>query len=887
MKLSGIRHPGTVFQILLLALLSHQVFAEEKSDLLQRADLEFIEKQSSGLDLSDVLLIKDRLVETTASARVSQQEQVELVFSFSGETVTPTSLSLQVSGLKKDQASIEILVSESGSDSGYLSLRTEPIKARESAQKFTFEPAAAKWMMIKLASFGEELEFEISELEIEGYEGTPVSLYAFNEAPSDAIKVLDGLRQVGLDLEIHPDELALMEDAADGQLDSWSFAEASLISSGVLDESQRSDFLQQLDELTTQAEKLVASENGAFEKGRKLLDWLHKSTMSHGYVERQTDMSRILSESHYNCVSSATLYNIVARRLGLDARGIEVPDHAFTILYDGTDHVDVETTTPGGFDPARNRAAINSFARTTGFTYISDKHRGKRREIDDAGMVALTYYNHGVKATEDEDYANALLYYFRALSLDPDNNSAIKNTLVVLNRWSLRAIEEDRPRQAVEILDAALNFAPGDRQSRHNMRFVLSKAMQASGTPEETTKLVAFAQDLHNRTEDRTFLRLQSQVIQNKAYEFAKNGDYEAALQFTETLGPDADETTIRDLERLRISLFLNWSSSSIEAGEFELAMDVLDRGLKERPSDYRIKNNIVYTAQEWAASLSTNENPERSQALLMELTERFPDIRKLQRLSARNYDIDARNAFDAGDFETAITIYQTAQKLGVNKSSMSRNEKVVWNRWGLSLSDKGNFHGALAVFEKALIAHPRDSKFTNNVAYIVQEWGKSIAADDNILEAEKTIAVQRERFADVSKLNRMQGNYINNGVNNSKTPEEFESLEPILNGLGDLMPQKSRYDKLVAYFYQNWAKTAHPEFQDDESIVILQSGVDAHPDNRNVRKMFVYAVNSMGDEAMRSSDWERAISIFQSASRSLPSENTFKRKIKKASEQL
>jgi len=67
-----------------------------------------------------------------------------------------------------------------------------------------------------------------------------------------------------------------------------------------------------------------------------------------------------------------------------------VPDHAFSILYDGTNHVDVETTTPQGFDPARDRAALNAFSRTTGYTYIADKNRSKRREINDTGMVALT-----------------------------------------------------------------------------------------------------------------------------------------------------------------------------------------------------------------------------------------------------------------------------------------------------------------------------------------------------------------------------------------------------------------------------------------------------------------------------------------------------------------
>jgi len=850
---------------------------QEKSDLLQRSDLEFLEEHSSGLDLGSLLRIKDQMPDTASTITVSDQSQVELVFSFGGTTVTPTALNLQVSSLEKDQASIEILVSETAADAGYLSLRTEPVKAGPSEQRFTFEPAAAQWIMIKLASFGQDVEFNLNQLEVVGYEGTPVSFYAFNEAPSDALGVLKELEEVNLNFDMHPDEVSLLEDAADGQLDTWSFAEASLISSGVYDSVQRTALLEKLDTLTELAVETIKDKDSAFEQGRELLAWLHKGVMSKGYVEKQTDMSGVLTESHYNCVSSATLYNIIARRLGLDARGIEVPDHAFTILYDGTDHVDVETTTSGGFDPARNRAAINDFSRTTGFTYITDKHRGKRREIDAAGMVALTYYNHGGTATREEDYPAALLHYFRALSLDPDNKSAIKNSLVVLNRWGLRAIEDEDPERGVDILNAALSFAPADRQSRHNMRYVLSKAMLSADTPEQTANLVAYAQDLFKRTDDKTFLRLQSKVLQSKAYDLAKQGDYEAALEFTRAYdanSPDADERTVRDLQRLRVSLYLNWSSSLLDAGDFPVAMDVLERGLQEKPSDYRIKNNIVYTAQEWAASLSTTDGAERSQDLLLELSQRFPGIRNLQRLSARNYDTDARTAFDAGDFENAIKIYQTAQKVGVNASTMKRNEKVVWNRWGLSLADRSDYHGALAVFEKALQSHPRDSKFSNNVAYIVQEWSKSIAAEKSVLEAEKAIAVQRERFADIHKLASLQGNFINNEVNSSATPEDFSELAPTLGAVESLMPKKHRYKKLVAYFYQNWAKTAHPEFKDEEAILILQSGVDAHPENRDVRKMFVFAVNAVGDEAMKNADWGRAIAIFQSATRSATTRN-------------
>jgi len=877
--------------LLIVVLASLQATAQAKTqakeNLLVRPDLVFLADKSSGLNLDSALKIKDENLDTSATVALTDDTQTVLLYSFNDTTVTPTSLGIYVSGLENDQASVEILVSQDGPDTGYLSLRTEPLRASENGQRFKFEPAAAKWLMVKIASYGQAVEFSLKEIEIEGYEGPPVSLYAFDEAPSTAIDVLSSLEQIDLAFDIHSDEIALLKDAEDGELDTWSFAEASLISSGVVDASQRAKLLEQLDAVTEEARTVTDNENSAFDKGRVLLKWLHERSMSEGYVEAQTDMAEVLRGNVYNCVSSATLYNIVGRRLGLDARGIEVPDHAFTILYDGTEHVDVETTTPGGFDPARDRAAMNEFARTTGYTYISDKHRAKRRELDEAGMVALTYYNHGVTATDANEFASALLYYFRALSLDPRNNSAIKNTLAVLGKWSNQEIDNKNYGLAVNILNAALKFAPADYTARHNMRYALSEAMQASVSVDEMAEHIAFANELYTRTDDKTFLRLHSRVLQNKAYQYSEQGNYEEAIALTETLGADTDETTLRDIARLKISLFLNWSSELIDASDFSKAADVLEQIHKERPSDSRVKNNIVFTAQEWAASISATEGVERSRAMLQEFSARFPKIRALQRLSASNYNSDAKAALDAGNFEAAINVYQGAQKLGVTERTIVQNEKVVWNQWGLSRTEQGDYSGALAVYENALLAHPKHSSFKQNVAYVVQEWSKSIYEAGSVLDAERTIFIQKSRFSEISNIARLQGNFIGSAVNDATTTEHYAALAPTLKSVSEFIERKSTLDKIVGVFYQDWAKTIDAEFANEAVLPIVQAGVVDFPENRHVKKLFIHVVDRLAGDAINSADWSKAASIYQSAIRSLPDERSFERNLKKVSEQI
>src|SRR5262249_10584219 len=161
----------------------------------------------------------------------------------------------------------------------------------------------------------------------------------------------------------------------------------------------------------------VGQINNPAERGDALLRWLHREALSKGYHSTQTDLSVLLDQQSFNCVSSAVIYNIIGQRLGLDVRAIEVPDHVFSVLYQGTTHMDVETTNPQGFNPSRDPREIEKFEKLTGFRYIPDTHRDQRREITETGLAAVIYYNKGVELGKAKRHQDALLAYFRAMSL--------------------------------------------------------------------------------------------------------------------------------------------------------------------------------------------------------------------------------------------------------------------------------------------------------------------------------------------------------------------------------------------------------------------------------------------------------------------------------------
>src|SRR5205823_1597931 len=151
-----------------------------------------------------------------------------------------------------------------------------------------------------------------------------------------------------LSLDITPAEQALWADVVNGQFAKRSFAEAALLASGVTDGAKRRAYLNRIDDLEHQARAALAGATTPAQKGEQLLAWLYGPTGPIGpvsgaskYVERQSSLAVLLDSGTYNCVSATVAYNVIGRRLGLDVRAVEIPDHVFSVVYDGPKNFEV------------------------------------------------------------------------------------------------------------------------------------------------------------------------------------------------------------------------------------------------------------------------------------------------------------------------------------------------------------------------------------------------------------------------------------------------------------------------------------------------------------------------------------------------------------------
>jgi tetratricopeptide (TPR) repeat protein len=290
--------------------------------------------------------------------------------------------------------------------------------------------------------------------------------YPFAVAPDKTFDVLAGLDAVsGQKSAPTADEAALFADAADGKLDQFSFADACLIASGVTDPAGRKKYLARLDQIEADARKALAGAATPAEQGERLLKFLHAGPMAKGYKGHQTDLHTVLDTGTFNCVSSAALYNVIGRRLGLDLRAVEIPQHVFAVLYDGDKRIDVETTNKAGFDPSDKGPSAKKVTK-------AERHSGKRREIGEAGLAAVIAYNHGVTLAKEKRFHEATLANVRALALDPANPSAAQNAVADLTNWSLALSKAGKHGDALEVLKCGSRLDPKDGKFKNNTRAV-------------------------------------------------------------------------------------------------------------------------------------------------------------------------------------------------------------------------------------------------------------------------------------------------------------------------------------------------------------------------------------------------------------------------------
>ncbi|MBN2295497.1 MAG: hypothetical protein JXM70_23915 [Pirellulales bacterium] len=270
-------------------------------------------------------------------------------------------------------------------------------------------------------------------------------------------------------------EVQLFADAADGSLDKHSLLAAALIASGVDDPEMVCSYENQVAVLADRLRRSGTVKGSPQEQVQAIFEFMHREMLYGGYRLDATDMTTVLREGRFNCVSSSVLFCCLCSRFGIKAEGLEIPGHAMTRVELPDGELRIEATCPQWFrlidDPQRReelirrtvgrQAAKDSIgaARLDRKTPIAGKKDGFR-SVSGVELVATIYYNRGVDLLASRQFAQAMAANCKAVRLDCSNKTAWGNLLATLNNWAIAIGSKGQFEKAVSLLEIGLTVEP-------------------------------------------------------------------------------------------------------------------------------------------------------------------------------------------------------------------------------------------------------------------------------------------------------------------------------------------------------------------------------------------------------------------------------------------
>ena len=786
---------------------------------------------------------------TSADISATVQAPLDVVYSFAGATVAPERLVLRLPAETPKGAGtarVEILVSMVSAHAGFQSLRGDPLAVTAEPQEFNFAPRAARWVMLRFTPARQADRVSIADVALFGRNGAPQSNYLFKQTPADAIKVLAKLKQLSaLDVTISRDEAAMLASVENGQFTDWTFAEAALLASGVDDGTKRRALRDRIDKLEVAARKAVSGARTSFAKGEKLLKWLHATVLTGGYESGQTSLAGVLETGKYNCVSSAVIYNVLSRRLGLDARAIEVPDHAFAIVYDGTEHADVETTTAGGFNPGRDPATREQLKEKTGFNYVPDSHRDQRREIGETGLVGIIFYNRGVGFTQDKRYPEALLAYFRAMSLDPEFASAVKNALSVLANWGLDLASQDKYAEGIEVLNAGLELAPEDATLLHNRKVFFSKWADITankGDDDEALRILREAA-VTVPSEANYFLAQQPWVYIRGGEARITAGEWDKALAAVEPGLRKLDKQPLEELREWRGALYLRWAQSLLEKNNFEQAVKVLQQGRKLNPGDSRYYNSLCFALQNWVQDIYDTSGEKAAKDVLQNQVRNLRGVAEIPRVARNHVYRIAGKLRDDQKFEAALAFVDRHAEFLPEKAEVKELWLSIIDAWARQVSQEKDWEQALIVYDKGLKRWPGDDHLKQNLLYTIQEGAKEI--DDRAGEAKGREFLDKaaSRFPKLDEVGKIAQARAGNVAESLAAKGEFKEALAAVQRNAKSPDEKSEVQKQSVRLIDLWAASFTKKMDWEQAIDVYAQGLARFPEDEHLQNNLIYTM--------------------------------------------
>jgi regulator of sirC expression with transglutaminase-like and TPR domain len=394
-------------------------------------------------------------------------------------------------------------------------------------------------------------------------------------------------------------------------------------------------------------------------RGRRLHEAMHDAFLGQsgqsefdGYDVDQSRLSTLLDTKDYNCISSALLYAVLARKAGLQAEGVIMPSHAFVQLtLDDGDVIEVETTSRGGYDLEHDAEFYspqsgNWFSdRDLEMPTLADYQQRKIVSLFQLGLENIwSQHTHSSRM----GYADRMRLAEIRAHLQPDDIDAQKNRLFFYTReFSHLNAREDWPtllRLYATIgpwLDE-LDRESADLQFANLLAWVESGRAVAQLHSDQPAQALQMARtqlrDLHKRISDADEIRSNLFfVVAEYANRHIEAKRFDRARAIFEGLEFDclANAMCANSLARL----YADWAQHFWDKRQWEQAIALYEAYLKmdERGETAQIfRSNLESAYLNWANTALYDDDWQTASRRLGQCTTALPDARHCEDLQDR-----------------------------------------------------------------------------------------------------------------------------------------------------------------------------------------------------------------------------------------------------------
>ncbi|QJW95840.1 transglutaminase family protein [Frigoriglobus tundricola] len=526
-----------------------------------------------------------------------------------------------------------------------------------------------------------------------------------------------------------------------------------LLASGV-SEGKRDEYLKKFTALVGAARDATAGARSDREKADQLLRFLHKATLTKGYVADETTLDAVFDKKAYNCVSSSCLYYLVGTRLGLKLQPVLIPGsgwsagHAAVDLIDGTTRIEIEPTNPDGYDwPAKLK---RSGVIVLGF----QPDRKKAYDSDGFGLAGSIASNLAAAALAPKPprAREAVRWLAISLTLAPNDPSPKNNLLATFGKWGNDHADAGRYEEALKVF-ACARTALDDRELERNHNAIWARYLDTvfgAGKFEDGLKLVPRAAAAFPK--EKSFSSPAEWVTRAARRKNDKDGPA-AGLTFADAALEYLSGDAAKSVRDWKVTARRMWSQQLLAKKDAAGSLRVLADGLAESPDDKQFFDALGYHTQEALTQLAAKDRA-TAVAYFKELREKFPKVSAIQDagLSHANRALD--DLCKANKFEDAM---KTATALAPLAGKEGALKGRALDHWARSLATAGKWPEALAKYTEALAACPDDVRLRNNGAVMVDQWARKSMDKKDWKEAVRIYELGLKPFPDsrVLKNNR------------------------------------------------------------------------------------------------------------------------------------